>query len=147
MAPFLSDWLEIFNHIVSAGPSKDRLRDVFWSRGSRWLRNLLQPHGWAHQLCHFSLQQLCWHQRSSHGTLSWEGAARHEELAPVRSQIQTVRGKRDAKPPAKGAVLHALKFPVPQKTIESTDGPGTLEGIYHLFSARGYRIVICKYYW
>lgn len=45
MATFLSDWLEVFNHIVSTGPSKDRLRDVFWSRGSRWLWNLLQPYG------------------------------------------------------------------------------------------------------
>ncbi|XP_031986479.1 carnitine O-acetyltransferase isoform X2 [Corvus moneduloides] len=38
------------------GPSQDRLCDVFWSRGSRWLWSLLQPYGGTHQLCSFSLQ-------------------------------------------------------------------------------------------
>lgn len=116
---------EVFNRIVSTGPSKDRLCYVFWSRGSRWLWNLLQPYGWTHQLCNFSIQQLCWHKCSPHGTLSWESTARHEDLAPVHSQIQTIRGKHDAKPPTEGAIPHALKFPVPQKMIEGTACPGT----------------------
>lgn len=103
MATFLPDWLEGFHHIFSTGPSKDRLCDVFWSCGSRWLRSLLQPYGWTHQLCSFSIQQLCWHKRRPHVTLLWEGTARHESLAPVHSQIQTVRGKHDAKPPTRGA--------------------------------------------
>lgn len=124
MATFLSAWLEVFNHIFSTGSSKDRLCDVFWSRGSRWLWNLLQPYGWTHQLCHFSIQQLCWHKCSPHGTLSWESTARHEDLAAVHSQIQTVRGKHDARPPSKGAIPHTLEFPVPQKMIEGTASPG-----------------------
>lgn len=37
---------------------QDRLCDVLWSDGARWLRSVLQSHGWAHQHRHHSLQQL-----------------------------------------------------------------------------------------
>ena len=37
---------------------QDRLCDVLWSDGARWLWSVLQSHGWAHQHRHHGLQQL-----------------------------------------------------------------------------------------